>query len=65
MKKIVLMLASALSMVGFQALADTTDQRWMAKVELTKREMHRADDSNCFNRYHPDIPSKANAKWVT
>ena len=61
MKKIVLMLASALSMAGFQALADTTDQRWMTKVELTKRGMHCADDPNCFNRYHPDIPSKADA----
>ena len=33
----------------------------MTKVELTKRGMHCADDPNCFNRYHPDIPSKADA----
>lgn len=43
------------------ALADTTDQRWMNKVELKKQGMHCSDDPNCFNRYHPDIPSKASA----
>ena len=65
MKKIVLMLASALSMAGFQAFADTTDQRWMTKVELTKRGMHCADDPNCFNRYHPIFHPRRMLTWVT
>ncbi len=48
-------------MFGSTALADTTDQKWMTKVEIKKEGMHCTDDPNCFNRYHPDIPSKANA----
>ena len=46
---------------SFAATADTTDQTWMTKVELTKTGMHCADDRNCFNRYHPNIPMAANA----
>ena len=46
---------------SFTATADTTDQTWMTKVELTKTGMHCADDRNCFNRYHPNIPMAANA----
>ena len=46
---------------SFAAIADTTDQTWMTKVELTKTGMHCADDRNCFNRYHPNIPMAANA----
>ena len=41
--------------------ADTTDQTWMTKVELTKTGMHCIDDKNCFNRYHPNIPPAAKA----
>lgn len=41
--------------------ADTTDQKWMNKVEVTKMGEHCVDDKNCFNRYHPAIPSVANA----
>ena len=33
----------------------------MTKVELKKTGMHCADDRNCFNRYHPNIPMAANA----
>ena len=43
------------------ANADTTDQRWMNNVEITKEGDHCSDDPNCFNRYHPEIPSKADA----
>ena len=43
------------------ALADTTDQTWMNKVELQKTGPHCADDKNCFNRYHPNIPPAAKA----
>ena len=50
-----------LPVFGAGALADTTEQRWMSKVELTKQGTHCADDANCFNRYHPEIPSKASA----
>ena len=46
---------------SFAATADTTDQTWMTKVELKKTGMHCADDRNCFNRYHPNIPMAANA----
>ena len=46
---------------SFAATADTTDQTWMTKVELTKTGMHCADDRNCFNRYHPNIPMAAKA----
>ena len=46
---------------SFVATADTTDQKWMTKVELTKTGMHCADDRNCFNRYHPNIPMAAKA----
>lgn len=53
---------AVLLVFGTQALADTTDQRWMTKIELPKQGMHCVDDPNCFNRYHPDIPSKATAK---
>ena len=43
------------------AVADTTDQNWMNKVELQKTGAHCIDDKNCFNRYHPAIPAAANA----
>ena len=47
--------------LSFLAIADTTDQKWMTKVELTKTGMHCEDDRNCFNRYHPNIPMAAKA----
>ena len=53
-------LATSLLMVG-TAVGDTTDQTWMNKVELTKSGDHCVDDENCFNRYHPAIPPRANA----
>ena len=43
------------------AFADTTDQKWINKVEVTKTGDHCVDDKNCFNRYHPAIPAVANA----
>ncbi|WP_135507595.1 acetamidase/formamidase family protein [Roseovarius aestuariivivens] len=33
----------------------------MNNVEIAKEGDHCSDDPNCFNRYHPDIPSKADA----
>ena len=46
---------------SFYASADTTDQKWMKKVEVTKSGDHCVDDKNCFNRYHPKIPPVAKA----
>jgi formamidase len=37
--------------------ADTTDQRWQNRVVVSKTGTHCADDSHCFNRYHPAIKS--------
>ncbi len=51
-----------LALLSTPVFADTTDQTWMSKVEITKDGAHCSDDPNCFNRYHPEIPSKASAK---
>ena len=59
-KKIFFTFIFAISL-GVLAIADTTDQKWMTKVELTKTGMHCVDDKNCFNRYHPNIPPAAKA----
>lgn len=53
-------LALTIGMVS-TVTADTSDQKWMTKVEISKEGMHCSDDVNCFNRYHPDVPSKASA----
>jgi len=49
------------SFLALSVFADTTDQKWMDKVEVTKKGAHCIDDSNCFNRYHPAIPAVAKA----
>ena len=49
------------SFFALSVFADTTDQKWMNKVEVTKKGDHCADDINCFNRYHPAIPAVAKA----
>ena len=49
------------SFLALSVFADTTDQKWMNKVEVTKKGAHCIDDSNCFNRYHPAIPAVAKA----
>lgn len=41
--------------------ADTTDITWRDTVTVTKDGAHCIDDPNCFNRYHPAIPSVARA----
>ena len=43
------------------ARADTTDQKWQTRVVVAKSGAHCADDPNCFNRYHPEIPPVAHA----
>ncbi|MEM1361408.1 MAG: acetamidase/formamidase family protein [Pseudomonadota bacterium] len=44
------------------ASADTSDQKWQSKVLIAKDGEHCVDDPNCFNRYHPEIPTIATAK---
>ena len=44
------------------APADTTEVRWQTKVVVAKSGDHCRDDSNCFNRYHPEIPTVLRAK---
>ena len=55
---------SIISMAFFVSLvhADTTNQMWMNKIELKKTGEHCEDDVNCFNRYHPEIPSAGSAE---
>ncbi|MGI9494396.1 MAG: hypothetical protein ACR2QF_18555, partial [Geminicoccaceae bacterium] len=43
------------------ALSDTTEVTWQNQVVVEKAGDHCADDTNCFNRYHPAIPAAANA----
>jgi len=43
------------------ALADTSEVTWQNQVVVAKQGAHCADDPNCFNRYHPQIPSVARA----
>jgi formamidase len=53
------MFAIALGTIAFAATtaqADTTDVTWQKKVRVAKTGAHCADDANCMNRYHPDIP---------
>ena len=59
-KKILLTFIFSISL-SLLAIADTTDQTWMTKVELKKTGAHCEDDRNCFNRYHPKIPPAAKA----
>ena len=49
------------SALAFQAVADTTDHKWITIIELEKQGEHCADDPNCFNRYHPEVSEKATA----
>ena len=51
--------AAALAASG--ALADTTDVTWQTRVLVPKTGAHCADDPNCFNRYHQNIPHVVNA----
>lgn len=46
----------AIAFTATTASADTTDVTWQSKVKVAKTGAHCADDPNCMNRYHPDIP---------
>ena len=54
------LLVLALSIAA--AHADTTDVTWRETVTVEKIGEHCVDDPNCFNRYHPDIPTVASAE---
>ena len=45
--------------------ADTTDVTWQSRLVVAKEGTHCADDPNCFNRYHPQIPAVARANPAT
>ena len=55
-------LAGVIAGVPSLAHADTTDVRWQSRVEIAKEGAHCADDPNCFNRFHPEIPPVARAE---
>ena len=46
MKQILLVLI--ISLYSFVSWSDTTDQKWMNKVEIKKTGDHCIDDKNCF-----------------
>lgn len=60
LKKYALAFGAAALMAG-GAYADTTDVTWATKVTVAKTGAHCADDPNCMNRYHPNIPQVVSA----
>ena len=57
------LIVPALALASFAtAFADTTDVTWRDTVTVEKEGEHCVDDPNCFNRYHPAIPTVATAK---
>ena len=61
MKKTMAFAATAASLMATTGLADTTDVKWKNIVTVEKQGAHCVDDPNCFNRYHPAIPTVARA----
>jgi formamidase len=59
--RLVLCAAGLFGYIG-TAAADTTDSKWKTNVVVAKQGVHCVDDPNCFNRYHPDIPTVSRAK---
>ena len=60
-----LLTASIVGLAGLgpiQASADTGAVTWQNRVVVERSGDFCADDPNCFNRYHPDIPAAARAK---
>ncbi len=62
MERFITLGAAALLSFVATAQADTTDVRWQTRVVVEKQGAHCVDDPNCFNRYHPNIPTVARAK---
>ena len=54
-------IAVILSVAATMVTADTTDVTWQSVVAVEKQGSHCVDDPNCFNRYHPAIPTVARA----
>jgi formamidase len=61
MKNTIALAATAVSLMATMGLADTTDVKWKNIVTVGKEGAHCVDDPNCFNRYHPAIPTVARA----
>jgi len=53
---------AGLTLAATAATADTTDVKGPPQVEVKKQGAHCADDSHCFNRYHPAIKPVVRAK---
>jgi formamidase len=60
--RLALYAAGVVGLSAATAAADTTDQQWQNRVVIEKQGAHCVDDPNCFNRYHPDIPTVARAR---
>ena len=54
-------IAVTLFAVSTLVSADTTDVAWQSVVAIEKQGAHCVDDPNCFNRYHPAIPTVVRA----
>lgn len=61
MEKKAIIAITGLVMTFGVAQADTTDVKWQNQIVIEKSGTHCVDDSNCFNRYHPAIPTVARA----
>lgn len=62
MRQFVAVLLIGCALASGAALADTTEVKWQDRVVVEKKGSHCVDDPNCFNRYHPAIPTVARAK---
>ena len=68
MRQALRLLAASCALAGVSVLAatsgsaDTGAVTWQTRVVLERSGDFCADDPNCFNRYHPDIPAAARAK---
>ena len=54
-------IAVTLFAVSTLVSADTTDVAWQSVVAIEKQGAHCVGDPNCFNRYHPAIPTVVRA----
>ncbi|MEM9963621.1 MAG: acetamidase/formamidase family protein [Pseudomonadota bacterium] len=57
-----LVIGGLAALAATAALADTTDEKWREVVVVAKQGDHCVDDPNCFNRFHPAIPTVVEAK---
>lgn len=62
LKRVSVLAAGLVVGVAGVSFADTSDVKWQDKVIIAKEGDHCVNDSNCFNRYHPEIPMISRAK---